>query len=142
MGNICDTIGLTRKEPTKIDNNRIAATKTQDERVRTDSNDEVTIKSPVVAASAAALAISAEAVRVAELKAAYIRKQNEEAAAEAAAKAQMVGPRIRLLPHQHTLFCERKVKMSRFIPVEYFLFLLFYGFCSNGSVRRLGSFKN
>lgn len=47
-------------------------------------------------------------VSIAELK---LKRQEEEnaAAATAAALAAQKGPRIRLLPHKHSLFCERKV---------------------------------
>jgi hypothetical protein len=48
-------------------------------------------------------------MNAAELKAAYAKKQSDDAAAAAAALSAPTGPRIRLLPHQHTLFCERKV---------------------------------
>lgn len=34
-------------------------------------------------------------------------------------------PHIILLPHQHTLFCERKVNFSNYIYIFCFLFLIF-----------------
>jgi hypothetical protein len=48
------------------------------------------------------------AVNTAEIKLAFAMKQSKEAAAAAAMEV-LTGPRLRLLPHQHTLFCERKV---------------------------------
>lgn len=97
-------MGMSRKDPKKIENSTIDPRFSNSERT---SDDE--IKSPVP--NSAALAMSNEAVKAAELKAAYTKKAKEEAEAAAAAAAitQMKGPRIRLLPHQHTLFCERKV---------------------------------
>lgn len=73
-------------------------------------------KSPVISAATANPSAASASVQVspamnaAELKAAYAKKQSDEAAAAAALSAP-TGPRIRLLPHQHTLFCERKVSL-------------------------------
>lgn len=113
MGNICDAMGITRKEGNKIENVAIDPRNSNGER-NTDEDIEPSgnpvTKSPV---AAAALLISADAVRAAELKAEYARRkalEEAEIAAKQAAMMHVAGPRIRLLPHQHTLFCERKVR--------------------------------
>lgn len=112
MGNICDTMGITRKDGNKLENIAIDPRNSNGERNTEEDIDQSgnpTTKSPV---AAAALMISADAVRAAELKAEYARRkalEEAEVAAKQAAMMQVAGPRIRLLPHQHTLFCERKV---------------------------------
>jgi hypothetical protein len=110
MGNICDAMGITTKQ--KLENKAIDPRNSNSER-HTDEDLEPTASttSPVPAAAAAALQYSADAVRAAELRVAFAKKAKEESDAAKAALAltQSSGPRIRLLPHQHTLFCERKV---------------------------------
>lgn len=71
------------------------------------------IQSPVPAAAAKRKASDEpgfSAVNTTEIKLAFAKKQSDEAAAAAAVEV-LTGPRLRLLPHQHTLFCERKVTL-------------------------------
>lgn len=105
MGNICDAIGLTRREPVKIENNKANS--------NSSSAGAGETKSPVVDAaspSSAPHANSSHTMNTVEMKVAFAKKQSDHAAA-AAAIAVLSGPRIRLLPHQHTLFCERKQRV-------------------------------
>lgn len=100
MGNICDAIGITRREPVKIENKN----------ANSPSSSET--KSPVVGAaspsSSATHTNASHTMNTVEMKVALAKKQSDHAAAAAAIEI-LTGPRIRLLPHQHTLFCERKV---------------------------------
>ena len=92
--------------------------------------------------------------KITALKEAFAKQQREEAAILAAAAIldQQSGPRIRLLPHQHTLFCERKVCVLKiatvllFIPsfCSFFQFIIFQlltakGMHSSGTITRTGS---
>jgi hypothetical protein len=139
MGNICDAMGITRREqgklgfqgdagiessgsPTAASQDRTTAAQqaiTEQEKYKTVAP---TTKSPVISAATANPSTVSTSVPVspamnaAELKVAYAKKQSDDAAAAAAALSVPAGPRIRLLPHQHTLFCERKVGACASFP--------------------------
>lgn len=118
MGNICEAIGVTRKDATAFGNQTPTGNSARDsnsasvEVVETpptpspkDSIGSGESKSPVVTTKKRAESVD---TNTAEIKMAFAKKQSDEAAAAAAVEV-LTGPRLRLLPHQHTLFCERKV---------------------------------
>lgn len=106
MGNICDAIGITRREPVKIENKSVNSSISA---VSGSSSCET--KSPVVDAASPSSSTpnnGSQTMNCVEMKIALAKKLSDQAAAAAAIEI-LTGPRIRLLPHQHTLFCERKV---------------------------------
>lgn len=128
MGNICESIGITRKDPA-LGNQSAVGSNSNTSAANSHNNTEgVEIicekplspkdyveadetQSPVPAAAAKRKASEEpgfSAVNTTEIKLAFAKKQSDEAAAAAAVEV-LTGPRLRLLPHQHTLFCERKV---------------------------------
>ena len=122
MGNICEAIGVTRKDATAFGNQTPTGNSPADpnsggvEVVETppapspkDSLSSGESKSPVTTTKKRAESVD---TNTAEIKLAFAKKQSDEAAAAAAVEV-LTGPRLRLLPHQHTLFCERKVCRTR-----------------------------
>jgi len=130
MGNICETMGITRKDPalgnqTVVGNSSSPAANSRNNTGEVDNTGDIAlspkdcvqtdeIQSPVPAAAAKRKASEEpgfSAVNTTEIKLAFAKKQSDEAAAAAAVEV-LTGPRLRLLPHKHTLFCERKVTCS------------------------------
>ncbi len=143
MGNICETMGITRKDPalgnqTVGGNSSSPAANSRNNTSEVDNTGDIAlspkdcvqtdeIQSPVPAAAAKRKASEEpgfSAVNTTEIKLAFAKKQSDEAAAAAAVEV-LTGPRLRLLPHQHTLFCERKVPFSA--DCQFFCALLKFG---------------
>ena len=107
-------MGLTRRDQGNIAFDSSKSPQAGSELTTTEcDNDEienvlVAETRPSILGSSAPNYLSAMVNNTMEIRSTFIKKQSEELAA-AAAVAQPTGPRIRLLPHQHTLFCERKV---------------------------------
>ena len=112
MGNICDAMGITGRvqQGNSLSTEKTASINEHEETGLEYTHMNPEIKSPVVLAAINAAAIKAAEINTAEIRATFAKKQYEEAAA-AAAISESTEPRLRLLPHQHTLFCERKVNL-------------------------------
>jgi hypothetical protein len=122
MGNICDAMGIARKPP--VDGPHVGhgneMVVSSDVDVNKNDEDEDgdedhgTTTSPVVSSASNPKHVynlaSVNTKNTKEIKVAFAKKQSQEAAAAAAVEVP-TGPRIRLMPHQHSLFCERKVKL-------------------------------
>jgi len=131
MGNICETMGITRKDPalgnqSVVGNSSSPASNSRNNTDDVENTGDIAlspkdcvqtdeIQSPVPAAAAKRKASEEpgfSAVNTTEIKLAFAKKQSDEAAAAAAVEV-LTGPRLRLLPHQHTLFCERKQRVCQ-----------------------------
>lgn len=147
MGNICEAIGVTRKDTTAFGNQTPSGNSANDSSAEgvevvgapgSSPKDSVTgeSKSPTVTTKKRAESVD---TNTAEIKLAFAKKQSDEAAAAAAIEV-LTGPRLRLLPHQHTLFCERKV-LTGFIPLHHCVFHYQFLLYSNEYVQQSVNFK-
>jgi hypothetical protein len=143
MGNICDAMGIARKPPVDGPHighgNEMVVSSDVDGNKNDEDEDEDhgTTTSPVVSSASNPKHVynlaSANTKNTKEIKVAFAKKQSQEAAAAAAVEV-LTGPRIRLMPHQHSLFCERKVgealplceqQFPNIIVISFFLLYVF-----------------